>query len=326
MAEKDFPYAVARVRVKELSLLNNQAIEQLVGAGSYEECLHILSEKGWNGGSSDPRGVSLEAILENERKKTWDFVAEILDDLSPFDVFLYQNDFHNLKAAIKMVCSGVKRDHVFLSGGRVAPVEILKACSERDFSLLPENMRQAAEKAYHTFLETYDGQLVDMIVDKAALDAIYEAGNQSGSDLIREYAELVCATSNIKTALRCAMIHKKADFVYEVLAQCGSLDRQSLAKAAGSSVEAVYEYLEKTTYSKAIDTIKSSPSAFEKWCDDILTEKIRPQKSNPFTIAPIAAYILARENEIKTVRVVLLCKKNGIAEPVIRERMRSMYV
>ena len=326
MADKQFPYAVARVRVKELSLLNNQIIEQLIGAGSYEDCLRLLSEKGWTGESGSSANASLEEILQNERKKTWDFVSEILDDLTPFDVFLYQNDFHNLKAAIKSVCSGLKRDNVYLSGGRVPAETIYKACSEKEFSLLPENMREAAEKAYHTFLETSDGQLSDMIIDKAALEAIFKAGQKSDSDVIREYAELICATSNIKTALRCAMVHKKAGFIEEILADCRSLDKKMLAKAAGTSVEEIYEYLDKTRYGSAVELIRQSPSAFEKWCDDILTEKIRPQKANPFTIGPIAAYILARENEIKTVRVVLLCKKNGIAESVIRERMRAMYV
>ena len=55
-------------------------------------------------------------------------------------------------------------------------------------------------------------------------------------------------------------------------------------------------------------------------------ELIRPQKSNYFGIEPIAAYLLARENEIKTVRIILCGKRSGIDDGVIRERLRDMYV
>ena len=35
---------------------------------------------------------------------------------------------------------------------------------------------------------------------------------------------------------------------------------------------------------------------------------------------------LARENEIKTVRIILSGKANGLSEESIRERIREMYV
>jgi V/A-type H+-transporting ATPase subunit C len=53
---------------------------------------------------------------------------------------------------------------------------------------------------------------------------------------------------------------------------------------------------------------------------------MKPQKTNPFTIGPLAAYILARQNEIKCVRMVLSAKLNGLPDDMIRERLREMYV
>ncbi len=75
-----------------------------------------------------------------------------------------------------------------------------------------------------------------------------------------------------------------------------------------------------------MDALRESPSAFERYCDNKLMELIRPQKSNYFGIEPIAAYLLARENEIKTVRIILCGKRSGIDDGVIRERLRDMYV
>jgi V/A-type H+-transporting ATPase subunit C len=36
--------------------------------------------------------------------------------------------------------------------------------------------------------------------------------------------------------------------------------------------------------------------------------------------------VVARENEIKTARIILTAKQNGFPEDSIRERIREMYV
>ena len=43
-------------------------------------------------------------------------------------------------------------------------------------------------------------------------------------------------------------------------------------------------------------------------------------------VCPLVAYVLARENEIKTVRIILSGKANNLPEDSIRERVREMYV
>ena len=91
-------------------------------------------------------------------------------------------------------------------------------------------------------------------------------------------------------------------------------------------MEAIYQYLSLTVYSDAVSALKESPSAFERWSDNLIIKHISPQKYNPFTISPLAAYILARENEIKTVRILLSGKRNDISDDSIRERLREMYV
>ena len=99
-----------------------------------------------------------------------------------------------------------------------------------------------------------------------------------------------------------------------------------LAKAAAKSIDDIYGYLSTTSYSSAVEALKTSPSAFEKWCDDKLIDSIKPQKSEPFTIGPLAAYIIARENEIKAVRLILSAKLNDLDSDAVNERLRDMYV
>lgn len=322
MAENNYAYAVARIRSKELSLINSQTLEQLLSSKSYEDCMRLLADKGWNTENT----FDAEKMLASERKKTWDLISELVDDMSVFDVFLYPNDFHNLKAAVKMVCTNSKVPGIFMSGGIVDYEKIIKAVKENDFSSLPEYLRKPGEKALKVMLHTRDGQLCDIILDKAALEAAYEAGKKSKNELIEKYAELTAAAADIKIAVRCSKTSKSLEFVKSALAHCDSLDTEKLAHAAVVSTDEICSYLASTQYADAVDEIKKSTSAFERWCDNLIIEYIRPQKYNPFTIAPIAAYLLARENEIKTVRIILSGKLNNLSEETIKERLRKMYV
>lgn len=327
MSDKQYYYAVARIRSKELSLLSASFLEQLLGAKTLSESLRLLHDKGW---SSPADGTSesdtVEKMLQAEKKKTWDLIAELVDDISVFNVLLLGNDYHNLKAAVKEALTSETHRNIYSDEGTINAEIIAKAVRTRDFSLLPENMRDIAEEALETLLHTHDGQLCDIMIDQAALTAIHEAGKKSGSDILALYGELMVVAADIKIAVRSAKTGKDIRFLQRSLAPCDTLDVGLLAQAAVEGTEAICNYISATGYADAVAELKSSPSAFERWCDNLIIRNIRPELYHPYTVGPLAAYIIARENEIKTVRIVLSGKINELPEQSVRERVREMYV
>jgi len=323
MAKNQYTYAVARIRSMEVSLFSQADIEQLLACRDEKQCLQLLQEKGW-GNADTPSDA--EAILTCEREKTWAEVGGMIDDMSVFDVLSYPDLFHNLKAAIKMVASGTEIPGIFISGTRIPAREILDSVKNKEFEKLPDYMAGAAREAYETLLHTQDGQLCDIMIDRAALEAVYQAGKNAEDDIIREYAESTVAVADIKIAVRSQKTAKSLEFMKNAMAECGSLDVDALCRAALSGVDTIAEYLEGTAYKGGAQALRESASAFECWCDNRIIETIRPQLYNPFTIGPVVAYVLARENEIKTVRIILTGKQNELPEESIRERVREMYV
>lgn len=322
MPEEQYIYAVARIRSKELTLFDKSVLEQLLTCKNYEDCLRILADKGW--GNQDDK--TAEDILSTEREKTWGLMKELVKDMSIFDTFLYEKDFHNLKAAIKQVYVDKDFLNIYLNNGTINPELIYDAVKNHDFSQLPEYMRPIAQEAYEVQMHTGDGQLCDAILDKAALDTLYKKAKESGNSLFAEYAELRVVTADINIAIRGAKTRKGIEFFQMSIAECDSLNKMNLTEAAQNGVEAIYEYISSTVYEEAVSALKESPSAFERWCDNLIIKRIKPQKYNSFSISPLAAYILARENEIKSVRILLSGKLNNLPEDSIRERLRDMYV
>lgn len=322
MAVNQYTYAVARIRSKELQLLSRSDLEQLMNLKNEKECLRYLSDKGWGRAGDE----NADQMIAAEREKTWEIMRELVEDMSIFNTFLYANDFHNVKAAIKQLYTNSDLEELYSSSGTLKPEIIYQAVKTHDWSLLPEHMRSSAEEAYEVQMHTGDSQLCDIILDKAALETIYQKGRESGNELLAQYAELKVASADINIAIRSIRTGKDRTFLERALAKCGSLDIKELTEAALEGEEQVYNYLLTTVYADAVPALRESFSAFERWCDNLIIRLIRPQKYNPFTVSPLAAYILARENEIKTVRILLSGKRNEISDEAIRERLREMYV
>lgn len=322
MTENMHIYAVARIRSRELDLLGESVISQLAACNKYEECMKILFDKGWGTSGAE----TADELLAAELDKTWGLIEELVEDMSIFDTLLYENDYHNLKAAIKQVYLNADMPDIYFPRGTVKREIIYNAVKEHDFSTLDKKMGKCAEEAYQVLMHTGDSQLCDVIIDKAALEAIYQGAAGSRNEILLDYAELKVAQADIKIALRCSRTGKSIEFMERAIAECVSLDINQLIASAADGENAILEYLQTTVYEDVIKAIKASPAAFEIWFDNLLMKHIKPQKYNPFTMSPLAAYILARENEIKTVRIILLGKLNRLSDDSIRERLRDMYV
>lgn len=323
MGDLDYVYAVARIRVKEKSLLGDMDISQLTGMPDAKSVIGYLEDKGWGDAASegDP-----EAMLAAEENKTLQLIRELKVDPAVFDVLSYPNLYHNLKAGIKEMCTSEENAGAFYTIERYGREEMLRILKEQDYKALPVHMRDAAARAASVMLETHDGQKCDVIVDRACLDAMIAAGRKQKNKLLRNYVESTVAVTNIKVAVRALRTGKSLAFLKEALAPCRELDVRLLALSAAENEEALMNYLETHGFREAAEAYRESPSQFERWCDNRLIETIRPEKRNSVSAGPIIAYYLARLNEIKTVRIILTAKANGFPEDAIRQRVREMYV
>ena len=267
-----------------------------------------------------------EAVLKREEEKAWAVIRDVAPDMSVFDVLSYPKLYHNLKAAVKEVCTGVKNPAMFYDDCPIPGEEMYQIIESREFSRLPGNMSRTAQEALDTLLHTGDGQLCDIIVDRAALEAIEEAGKKSGEPIMENYADTTVAIADIKIAVRSQKTGKSAEFMRSAMAECDSLSLDQLIRAALSGAEEIAQYLEGTSYAGGADALRESPSAFERWCDNRMIETLKSQKYETFSVGPLLGYLIARENEIKTVRIILTGKQNGFTDDAIRERIREMYV
>lgn len=322
MSTTDYASAVAAVRAMEGSLLSSSDIERMAKSGDFSEIAAVLSSHGRN---VPENSAALSKTLDSELDEVWSFICELTGGCAELEILLYRNNFHNLKAALKALIMNTDPAHLFLKPTSLDLGELPGIVASKRYEELPEYMRDAAADAYDILTQTLDGQLADAVLDTAALKAMQDDSEKYSSELLQKYAETLTVCSDIKTAYRCSIMRKPESFTE--LAVCGNkaLDKNLLIKASLGGVESFLSFLESTAYCEAAELLRESAASFEKWCDDEVMKLAGDAKFKAFGIEPLAAYFIARETEIKNMRILLVCKDCGASEQIITERMRRLY-
>ncbi|AWH78594.1 V-type ATP synthase subunit C [Clostridioides difficile] len=322
--EKTYPYAVARIRVLEKQLLNRQMFIQMAEAKSPEDSLRIIAEAGY-ADTSNNNIHNFENILTQELSKTYEILKSLAPEEKFVDVFLYKNDYHNLKVLIKEEISGVDGEKYLIDGGTIPLIKLRESLANRSFSDLPKIMSSAILEAFDVYSKTQNGQMVDIVLDKATFTSMKETAKESQNKFVIDYVMKVCDLTNLKSFIRVKNMKKDFDMFMNVFVSGGSLDKEKFLEAFSSDTPA--SCFKSTSYSDVCKNgMDSGFTVFEKLCDDYLMEYVRGAKFKPLTLEPLIAYLYAKESEIKTIRIILTSKLNNIDADTIKERLRDAYV
>lgn len=321
LRDTDYAYAVARIRCNELKLLTKSDLELLLSSSSVEECMKRLTDKGYGGKGASY--ASERELLKAESENTWELINEIAPDTAVFDSLKTANDYHNLKVITESYILGSDYASMIVYPVTVEPETILEAIKTKEYALLPEHMRECAEKAYTVFIEARDAQLGEAIIDRACMMATVITSKGCG-ELLEALAQHKIFVADIKTAMRCAATKKPLSFLEESLAPCDRLDLKELSEAVLDSPEAVISYIERVS-DEAAAKLREGISAFERWSDEKLRDLIAPAKYKSLGPDALAAYICAKELEICSVRIILSAKRNGLSNEKVRARLRELY-
>lgn len=320
--KNDYLYAVANIRAKELSLLTEADLEQLIAAPDYKRAIAVLADKGY----AVAEDTDYSAMLDRETEKTWNLLREAAPDAEALQVFIVKNDFQNLKAALKSEPAGVDAREYLVSPSVMNGEELLSAVQERRFSDLPEFMASAAQEAYDMLMRTGSGQLCDITADRACLETMLALAEKAEDKTLSEYAETFVLAADLKTAYRWVKTGKNRGFLETALCGTKQYDKAALIDAALGGEESFFAHLQNCGLGGFADAMQQGAFAFEKYCDDNIMHVMKQAKYTAFGIAPLAAYCFARLTEIGCVRIILSAKFNGSSAETVRERMRELYV
>jgi V/A-type H+-transporting ATPase subunit C len=326
MRERNYAYAVGRIRSLETKLLDDGQLERISEAADLADALAKLGETEYAAvlaGIKQPK--QFETALNLELHRVARLVVELSGDAPEFQVFLHRYDLQNLKVILKKATVNPAE----LSNlGVWSPEWLLAKLADGDVTEFPPELRKALEEAKAVFSRSGDSQDIDRILDAAWFAYGFRTLQTGISPLLTKWWIALIDLTNLRTFIRLRLIGMTpADFTKFYIGQ-GQLAGDSFAALWEQPDEKVALWLGMTAYGQLLGDgapTLGSLSQLEREFDNYLINLIKPAKMISFGIEPLIGYWLAKENEVKVLRIILVGKINQVANAEIKERLRRAY-
>ena len=317
----------AYVRALESRLLTAGDLTRMIDAGTVEEALRMLSDHGYP--DLRPDMVAVEQALRESREELLADLATILPDRTILDLFRIRYDYHNVKVALKALWTDVDGTRLLMGGGRLDPTELYRTLQTGEDSGLPDALLAAVREARETVGATGDPQKGDLILDRACFADQLLLARQSDSPFLLGYVRLLTDMANLQTSVRVLRMGRDTHLLADALFPGGTVEPGALLEAARTGDLAPLWTASPLEDAAAVGQealTGGSLTAFEKACDDALTRYLQRAVLVPFGLEPVLAFIAAREQEQRNIRIIVSGRLAGLPADTIRERMRESYV
>ena len=330
MDRSKFIQSSTRLRVMEKELLKSENFIRAYETETLEEALRSLSDTVYNkyiNKISSP--TEYEYILKEELTRFYDELFDISPSKIPIRLITLKYFYHNLKVIIKEDIGKKDLKDLYMNIGDFDLKEYRDALVKGSKKNKYFELIQRVEEIYE---EKKDPQLIDIYLDNAYFTELLELAEESQVDLFIEYAKNLIDFTNIRTLLRAKKQEKDVEFLRQIIIEGGNVRKETyldLLNRELSSDTDVFKKLEIYKYIKeALDSFKErgNLSDFEREMDNYFIDLIKDVKYITYGPEVIFANVLAKEMEIKNLRIILVSKLNGLNSEFIREKLRDTYV
>ena len=330
MDRSKFIQSSTRLRVMEKELLKSENFIRASETDTLEDALRSLSDTVYNkyiNKISSP--TEYEYILKEELTRFYDELFDISPSKIPIRLITLKYFYHNLKVLIKEDIGKKDLKDLYMDIGDFDLKEYGDALVKGSKKNKYFELIQRVEEIYE---EKKDPQLIDIYLDNAYFTELLELAEESQVDLFIEYAKNLIDFTNIRTLLRAKKQEKDVEFLRQIIIEGGNVRKETyldLLNREVSSDTDVFKKLEIYKYIKeALDSFKErgNLSDFEREMDNYFIDLIKDVKYITYGPEVIFANVLAKEMEIKNLRIILVSKLNGLDSEFIREKLRDTYV
>lgn len=328
----EYQYPCAVIRGNERTLLEKVHVNKLAEAADVQGAMNILADFGYGDGKPLDNPRDFEKALKNEQKRVTELVLSVLSEREELEFLMYPADYHNVKVVLKAEALGLSPENYLSQSGTIEADKLAYMIKTRDYMFMPTRIKEAMNEAIEGFAKNKDPQEIDIILDKACYRDMLLAAKTQGNEFVIGYVKLLIDELNILTFVRLRKIQKYEAFFKKVFLEGGNIDEKTFVDAYKDSYEALDEKLDVYGYREIMEKgaakveEEGKYSLIEKLCDDAKIRYIQSAKFIVAGIEPIAAFYIAKEYEIKNLRMVLTSKLAGTSEENIKERLRETYV
>lgn len=313
-----YGFAVGKVRVLETRSLDRAALERLLDAKEFAEQKRLLAETPYARYLEDAQTpAQVERALDEALDGFYGFLEQAALPESVVRFFRLRYDYANLKAALKARALSVPLEGLLLDHGTIDPERFVDATAE-----LPGRLGALAAR----LADVADASAIDAVVDTAYFAHLVQAARDARSPYLAGIAAIQVDSANVRTLVRGRLAGLDAHAIVPLLIVGGSVGVESLAPLAALPVEQSTREMVRMPALRAMRAEQiADPSTLDPAMDTLVTAALRRGRKAAEGPEPVIAYVMGREAEVRTLRVLLLGRLTGIDNEVLRARVSASY-
>ncbi|MCJ7729738.1 MAG: V-type ATPase subunit [Sedimentisphaerales bacterium] len=319
----EYAFETAQVRVLETQMLSRTALMDMANARDFEQGAELLRSTEYalpaGGGISE-----LERILSARRSAVRQQFADWMHNKTVVKLFQTRDDFANLRLALRRTLTGKPLGTGYSGNGNVSPEIFTEAFEQENYELFSPYMQQAIEQAVIAYYQYKDIRWIDYTIDRVQAQYNLTTARRLKSLFLLGLFRIQIDLTNIRTMLRLKFTESQQR---KVFVEGGYIEFDRLEHGLELGYESVDQLFFVMPYHQLVETgtgYLASDKSFlklERQCEDYLTGFLKTTAQITVGPQPIIAYLLMKENEIRSVRLILTAKRNSLDTRLILDRI-----
>ncbi|MBP5593112.1 MAG: V-type ATPase subunit [Clostridia bacterium] len=311
-------YANTLASQNEKQLLDDDKLRRIIDS-DYDGALKLLSDYGF--GDAQTVGKSADEIINAETDKLVAFVREYAHSDSVRDVLLSQFAFNNVKAAYKAMSSGIK-----VPEGSIYPAfkDYADMVVAKEYDDLPAEIKETLTRLDEKAEEGLSASEIDIELSKA--EYRFKEKKSALNKKLHDYVVSQAMLTNVLTLIRCYNLSRSALELRAQLLPVKKLDYEAFEVALSGSRDQLKAFIEDCGFDEIIGEIGEHGEKIadiEKNVDEYLYLRLVSGREAFTSSAPFVKYFYRKSLELKMVKTVLVCIKNGRTEE-LKRRLRKL--
>jgi len=318
-----YVYATAEVRALETTMPTRATLLDMVNAAGFEEAVELLN--GTEYALATGGGIAaLEQILLERRDAVRSLFEELMIDEEIVEVFKGRADFANMRLALRRTLTEKPIGIDYSSDGNISAEIFEEVFEQENYDLLPDYIQEAVEQAVLRYYGKKDIRQIDYAIDSVQAGYNLRKAQQLESVFLRELFRMQIDLTNIRTMLRVKWTQSE---LRDVFVDGGYIERGLFVHCLDLGYEALPTIFWATPYHDIVEggtTYLVNEGSFlrlEELCDSHLKGFLKTTFEITAGPQPVIAYLLMKEHEIRTVRMILTGKKNNLDVNLILDRL-----
>ncbi|MHC4728922.1 MAG: V-type ATPase subunit, partial [Planctomycetota bacterium] len=269
----------------------------------------------------------VEKTLQQRRADVRELFSDLMLDESVVQLFKARDDFANLRLALRRSLTEKSIGSDYSPDGNIDPEQVEQLFAEQgEFSsqASTEYIQQAVEQAILAYYLDKDIRQIDYQIDSFQTGFNLKTACRLNSIFLLSLFRTQIDLANIRTMLRLKFTDSQENKVFPT---GGFVESERFKNGIELGYEALGQLFFATPYNRIVEiganylASKKSFLKIEQQCEEYLTGFLKSSFVITAGPQPVIAFLLLKENEIRTVRLILTAKKNFLDTKLILDRI-----